>query len=122
MNQSSGMYTPAVAGFVDEAELMPYFHRLVEEFLQIERQQYCVVNDKKYTVYLQIIVIADLSFLHKYTRRGGGSHASTCFCMFCGAFRNFKHLGYPGGCLDCRARGAVYGADGTNLSALRRVH
>ena len=115
MNQSSGMYTPAVAGFVDEAELMPYFHRLVDEFLQIERQQYCVVNDQKYTVYLHIIVIADLSFLHKYTRRGGGSHASTCFCMFCGAFRNFKHLGYPGGCLDCRARGAVYGADGIQI-------
>ena len=50
MNQSSGMYTPAVAGFVDEAELMPYFHRLVNEFLEVERQQYCVVNGKKYCV------------------------------------------------------------------------
>jgi hypothetical protein len=39
MNQSSNMYTPAVAGFVSEAELMPYFHRLVGEFLQIEEQQ-----------------------------------------------------------------------------------
>jgi hypothetical protein len=115
MNQSSDMYTPAVAGFVDEAELMPYFHRLVSEFLQIEEQQYCVVNGKRYPVYLQIIVVADLSFLHKYTGRGGGSHASTCFCMLCGALRHFKHLGYPGGCLDCRERGKVYGDDGVQI-------
>ena len=27
-NQSRDMYTPSVAGFVDEAELMPYYHRL----------------------------------------------------------------------------------------------
>ncbi len=26
--QSRDMYTPAVSGFVDEAELMPYYHRL----------------------------------------------------------------------------------------------
>jgi hypothetical protein len=33
----------------------------------------------------------------------------------CGALRNFKHLGYPGGCRDCRARGKVYGEDGIQL-------
>jgi len=115
MNQSREMYTPAVGGFLDEAELMPYFHRLVAEFLQIEDQQYVVVNGKRYTVYIQIIVVADLSFLHKYTGRGGGSHASKCFCILCGAMRHFKHLGYPGGCLDCRARGEVYGEDGIQI-------
>lgn len=47
MCQSSGMYTPAVAGFMDEKELMPWFHRLVAEFLRIEEQQYCLVNGKK---------------------------------------------------------------------------
>jgi hypothetical protein len=36
MNQSSDMYTPIVAGFADEAALMPYFHLMVREFLQIE--------------------------------------------------------------------------------------
>ncbi len=29
--------------------------------------------------------------------------------------RHFKHLGYPGGCLDCRARGEVYGNDGIQI-------
>ena len=115
MCQSSDMYTPAVAGFMDETELMPWFHLLVGEFIKIEEQQFCVVNEKKYTVYLHISVIADLSFLHKYTERGGGSHSSTCFCIMCGALRNFKHLGYPGGCWDCRARGLVYGEDGIQL-------
>jgi hypothetical protein len=66
-------------------------------------------------VYLQISVIADLSFLHKYTERGGGSHTSNCFCILCGALRNFRHLGYPGGCLDCRARVKVYGEDGVQI-------
>ncbi len=65
MNQSREMYTPAVAGFLDESEIMPYFHLLVGEFLQIEDQQYCVVNGKRYTVYIQTIVVAYLSFLHK---------------------------------------------------------
>jgi hypothetical protein len=115
MCQSSGMYTPAVAGFMDEKELMPWFHRLVAEFLRIEEQQYCLVNGKKYTVHLHISVIADLSFLHKYTERGGGSHTSNCFCILCGALRNFRHLGYPGGCWDCRARGIVYGEDGIQI-------
>jgi hypothetical protein len=115
MCQSSDMYTPAVAGFMDEAQLMPWFHRLVAEFMRIEEQKYCLVNGKKYTVYIHISVIADLSFLHKYTERGGGSHTSNCFCMLCGALRNFRHLGYPGGCWDCRARGKVYGEDGVQI-------
>ena len=115
MCQSSEMYTPAVAGFLDETQLMPWFHLMVAEFMKIEEQQFCVVNNKKYTVYLHISVIADLSFLHKYSERGGGSHSSKCFCIMCGALRNFKHLGYPGGCRDCRARGIVYGEDGIQI-------
>ncbi len=46
------MYTPVVAGYVDEGGLMPYFQLLVEEFLKIEQQQFCVVNGKRYTVYI----------------------------------------------------------------------
>ena len=115
MCQSREMYTPAVAGYADEKKLMPYFHLLVSEFLRIEEQRFCVVNDRRYPVYLKITVIADLSFLHKYTGRGGSSHSSTCFCMLCGALRNFKHHGYPGGCRDCRARGIVYNADGLQI-------
>jgi hypothetical protein len=115
MCQSREMYTPAVAGYADEKKLMPYFHRLVSEFLLIEEQQFCVVNHQRYPVYLKITVIADLSFLHKYTGRGGSSHSSTCFCMLCGALRNFKHHGYPGGCRECRARGCVYNNDGVQI-------
>ena len=77
MCQSSDMYTPAVAGFMDETELMPWFHLLVAEFIKIEEQQFCIVKGKKYPVYLKVVVIADLSFLQKYVLRGGGSHSAT---------------------------------------------
>ncbi len=40
MCQSSEMYTPAVAGYMDETQLMPWFHRLVREFMKIEEQQF----------------------------------------------------------------------------------
>ena len=53
--------------------------------------------------------------MHKYTERGGGSHAASCFCMLCGALRNFKHIGYPGGCRRCRALGIVYDEDGIQM-------
>ncbi len=36
MVQGSDMYTPAVAGYVDEGVLMPYFQDLVEDFYKIE--------------------------------------------------------------------------------------
>jgi hypothetical protein len=112
MFQGSDMYTPAAAGYVDENGLMEFFHLLVKECLKIEEQQFCVVNDKKYTVYIKVAVIADLAFLHKYVQRGGGSHSTTCFCLFCGALRNFRHHGYPGGCRKCRRLGIVYDKDG----------
>jgi hypothetical protein len=112
MFQGSDMYTPAAAGYVDEKHLMQFFHLLVKECLKIEEQQFCVVKGKKYTVYIKVAVIADLAFLHKYVQRGGGSHSTTCFCLFCGALRNFRHHGYPGGCRKCRRLGIVYDKDG----------
>jgi hypothetical protein len=115
MFQGSDMYTPAAAGYVDEKELMPYFHLLVKECQEIEKQQFCVVNGKKFTVYIKVVVIADLAFLHKYVLRGGGSHSTTCFCLFCGALRNFRHHGYPGGCRKCRLLGKVYDKDGIQI-------
>jgi hypothetical protein len=44
MRQSCDMYTPAVAGYATESEIMDYFHALVREFQQIERQGFCTVN------------------------------------------------------------------------------
>jgi hypothetical protein len=115
MFQGSDMYTPVAAGYVDEKVLMPYFHLLVKECQQIEKEQFCVVNGKKFTVYIKVVVIADLAFLHKYVLRGGGSHSTTCFCLFCGALRNFRHYGYPGGCRKCRLLGKVYDKDGIQI-------
>ena len=106
------MYTPACAGYVTEKELMEYFHHLLDALRKIEEQQFCIVNGKKYRAFLEVIVVVDLSFLHKYVLRGGGSHSATSFCLFCGALRNLRHQGYPGGCLKCRALGQVYDKDG----------
>ena len=115
MYQGSDMYTPAAAGYVDEKGIMPYFQLLVDEFLKIEDRGYCVVKCQEYPVYIKTVVIADLAFLHKYMKRGGGSHSATCFCLFCGALRNFRHHGYPGGCRKCRLLGVVYDDDGTQI-------
>jgi hypothetical protein len=59
MYQGSDMYTPACAGYATEDELMEYFNLLVNEFLKIEAQQFCVVNDKEYTVYIMEIEVTD---------------------------------------------------------------
>lgn len=112
MCQSCDMYTPAVAGYATESEMMDYFHALVREFQEIERQGFCIVNGQVYKVPIKVYVVADLSFLHKYAQRGGSSHSATCFCMFCSCFRSFRHEGYPGGCWMCRRNGTVYGPDG----------
>ena len=112
MYQGSEMYTPACAGYATENELMEYFHLLLKEFGKIEAQGFCLVHGKNYPVHIKVVVIADMSFLHKYVQRGGGSHSATCFCLFCGALRNFRHHGYPGGCRKCRALGIVYDNDG----------
>ncbi len=98
MCQSCDMYTPAVAGYATESEIMDYFNALVREFQEIERQGFCTVNGQVYKVPIKVYVVADLSFLQKYVQRGGSSHSATCFCMLCSCFRNFRHEGYPGGC------------------------
>ena len=112
MCQSRDLYTPAVAGFATEGELMEYFHVMVQEFLKIERQGFCTVNGYQCEVHIKVLVVADISFLHKYVQRGGSSHSATCFCMICSAFRDFRHEGYCGGCRKCRREGKVYGPDG----------
>ena len=107
-NQSREMYTPAVAGYVDEGHIMPYFKAMVAAFDEIEEQGYCVVDGISHTVYICVVVAADMCFLHKYTGRGGGSHASTHFCFLCSIPRKSRAEGYPGGCLKCRKLGIVY--------------
>jgi hypothetical protein len=107
-NQSREMYTPAVAGYVDEGHIMPYFKAMVAAFDAIEEQGYCVVDGISHTVYICVVVGADMAFLHKYTGRGGGSHASTHFCFLCSIPRKSRAEGYPGGCLKCRKLGIVY--------------
>ena len=107
-NQSREMYTPAVAGYVDEGHILSYFNALVAAFRQIEAQGYCMVNGVRHTVYIDVSVVADMAFLHKYLGRGGGSHACTQFCFLCSVSRKFRQEGYPGGCLKCRSKGIVY--------------
>jgi hypothetical protein len=63
MCQSSALYTPAVAGFGSEEDLMGYFHSMVQEFLKIEEQGFCNINDNKWDVHIKVVVVADLSFL-----------------------------------------------------------
>jgi hypothetical protein len=107
-NQSREMYTPAVAGYVDESYIMKYFNAMVAAFREIERQGYCIVEGTIHTVYIEVYVVADMAFLHKYLGRGGGSHACTHFCFLCSVASKYRHKGYPGGCLKCRNEGKVY--------------
>jgi hypothetical protein len=82
-NQSRKMYTPVVAGYVDEGHILSYFNALVAAFRQIvEAQGYCVVDGVRHTVYIDVSVVADMAFLHKYLGRGGGSHACTHFVLY----------------------------------------
>ena len=107
-NQSRNLYTPAVAGYVDEAHLMQYFDRMVACFKDIEARGYCVVNNVRHEVFIDVIVVADMSYLHKYLRRGGGSHCCTHFCFLCSISSKYRQEGYPGGCRKCRGKGIVY--------------
>ncbi len=65
------------------------------------------------------MVVADLAFLHKYVKRGVGLHSATCFCLFCGALRNFRHHGYPGGCRKCRLFGATAYRNAVTMNHVR---
>jgi hypothetical protein len=107
-NQSRNLYTPAVAGYVDEAHLMKYFDRMVACFREIEARGFCVVDNVRHEVFIDVLVVADMAYLHKYLGRGGGSHSCTHFCFLCSVSSKYKAEGYPGGCLKCRAGNVVY--------------
>ena len=107
-NQSRELYTPAVAGYVDEGYIMKYFDELVAEFRIIEAQGFCEVDGQKHLVHISVIVVADMAYLHKYLKRGGGSHVCTNFCFLCSVNKKYRAQGYPGGCLKCRLKDTVY--------------
>ena len=53
MNQSRNLYTPAIGGYSTESDMMPLFEQLVDTFVAIEKQQYCVVDGKEYEVFIK---------------------------------------------------------------------
>jgi hypothetical protein len=108
MNQSRHMYIPALAGYTDEASIMPYFEEFLGAFREIEKRGYCVVDDTQHKVHIRPFVVGDLAFEQKYLKRGGGSGKTTRFCFMCSSICHFRHKGYPGGCLKCRELGIVY--------------
>ena len=111
MNHSKNLYTPAVAGYTDEKKMMPYFDEMVAAFMEIEERGYCMFdNDRKY-VNIKCVIVADMSFLHKYLNRGGGSATTTCFCFMCSSKSYYRHKGYPGGCQKCRRNNSVYNTE-----------
>ena len=94
---------------------MPLFEELVDYFVEIENQQFCVVDGKEYEVFIKVLVIADMMFLQKFTGHGGGCATTTHFCMFCSCMSKFRHEGQPGGCEDCRSRRQVYDNNGLQI-------
>jgi hypothetical protein len=113
MNQSRTLYVPAVAGYVTESDLMPLFEELVEVFVEIEQHKCIVVDGTRYeNVFIKVLIVADMMFLHKFTGRGGCCASTTNFCMFCSCMSKFRHQGEPGGCDSCRRDGMVYDANG----------
>ena len=115
MNQSRTLYTPAIGGYSTESDMMPLFEELVDYFVEIENQQFCVVDGKEYEVFIKVLVIADMMFLQKFTGHGGGCATTTHFCMFCSCMSKFRHEGQPGGCEDCRSRRQVYDNNGIQI-------
>jgi hypothetical protein len=82
MNQSRKLYTPMLAGYASETKLMPHFHALVSTFKEIEERGYCEVDGVQYEVPIKVVVVADMSFVWKYTERGCAS-GSGSFCWMC---------------------------------------
>jgi hypothetical protein len=91
-----------MGGYTKESDMMPLFEQLVDYFVEIENQGFCVVDGKEYEVFVKVLVVADMMFLHKFTRHGGCCATTTHFCMFCSCMSKFRHEGQPGGCEDCR--------------------
>ncbi len=77
-------------------------------FSRNSRKRYCVVDGERYEIFIDVIVVADMSYLHKYLRRGGGSHSCTHFCFLCSVSSKYRQEGYAGGCLKCRQNDVVY--------------
>jgi len=115
MNQSRTLYTPAIGGYSTESDMMPLFEQLVDAFVEIEKQQFCVVDGKQYEVFIKVLVVADMMFLQKFTGHGGGCASTTHFCMFCSCISKFRHEGEPGGCEDCRSKRIVYDKRGLQV-------
>jgi hypothetical protein len=69
---------------------MKYFDKMVNCFREIEARGFCVVGDERHDVFINVLVVADMSYLHKYLQRGGGSHSSTNFCFLCSVNRKYR--------------------------------
>ena len=113
MNQSRNLYVPAMAGYVKESDIMPRFQQLVDLFVEVEQQKFIIVDNKRYdNVFIKVLVVADMMFLHKFTGRGGGCATSIHFCMMCSCISKFRNEGEPGGCDACRRDNKVYDTNG----------
>jgi hypothetical protein len=52
MNQSRTLYTPVIGGYSTESDMMPLFEELDDYFVELEKQQFCVVDGKDYEVFI----------------------------------------------------------------------
>ena len=77
MNQSRKLHTPMLAGCASETTLTPLFH-------EIEERGYCEVDGIQCEAPIKVVVVADMSFVWKYTGRGCAS-GSGSFCWTCKA-------------------------------------
>ncbi len=72
---------------------MPLFEEMIDYFVEIENQNFCVVDGKEYEVFVKILVVADLMFLQKFTKHGGCCATTTHFCMFCSCMSKYRNEG-----------------------------
>jgi hypothetical protein len=77
--------------------MMPYFDEMVAAFMEIEERGYCLYENERKYVNIKCVIVADMSFRHKYLNRGGGSATITCFGFMCSSKSYYRHKGYPGG-------------------------
>ncbi len=66
-----------MAGYKDEASIMPLFEEFVQAFRVIEERGYCVADTKEYKVNIYTFVVADMAFEHKYRGRGDAADTFT---------------------------------------------
>ena len=82
--------------------------QVLKAFNWTKESGYCMYENERKSVNIKCVVVADMSFQHKYLQRGGGSASTTCFCFMCSSNRYYRHKGYPGGCRKCRRTNKVY--------------